>query len=94
MNENGRYFVFSLGGSAKNMILNIDAASSGTYTPGYYGFGEDGYMLKGWATINGYKYYFDPETGLMKTGWVNIDGVEYYLNQSANADFPYGALLY
>ena len=94
MNENGRYFVFSLGGSAKNMILNIDAASSGTYTPGYYGFGEDGYMLKGWATINGYKYYFDPDTGLMQTGWVKIDGVEYYLNQSANADFPYGSLLY
>ncbi len=94
---NGRYFVFFSGGSAKNMILYIDKESSGTYTPGYYGFGEDGYMVKGWATINGYEYYFDPDTGLMQTGLVKTDGVVYRLNDSVDdfslftRGYPYGA---
>ena len=39
----------------------------GEYTPCYYGFGENGCMLKGWQFLNGYVYYFDPASGLMMT---------------------------
>lgn len=94
---NGWYYLFvSGGGIARNTVFYIDQNSSDGYTPGYYGFGEDGYMLRGWQFVNGYWYYFDPVSGLMRTGWQNINGKDYYLNPgviAAGSFFvPVGAL--
>ena len=50
------------------------------YAAGWYGFGDDGYMLRDWQCINGYWYYFDPANGLMMIGWQNINGKDYYFN--------------
>lgn len=91
----GWYYQFLSGGYAKNAVINIDAYSSGGYTPGWYGFGDDGYMKTGWALINGNWYYFD-QNGLMRTGWSNINGKDYYFNPgvvtSGSMSLPVGAL--
>ena len=91
----GWYFQFLGGGYAKNAVINIDAYSSGGYTPGWYGFGEDGYMKTGWALINGNWYFFE-QNGLMRTGWSNINGKDYYLNpgvvSTGSMSLPVGAL--
>ena len=93
----GWYYQFVNGGGiARNTVFYIDQKSSDGYTPGYYGFGEDGYMKTGWALINNYWYYFDPASGLMMYGWQNINGKDYYLNPGVLATgtfaIPIGAL--
>ena len=40
------------------------------------------FMLTGWRTIGGVKYYFDKTSGKMVTGWQEIDGKWYLFNSS------------
>lgn len=44
-----------------------------------YYFDENGYLRKGWITLNNDSYYLD-ENGAMFTGWKNVNGSWYYLN--------------
>lgn len=46
---------------------------------GWYYFDSDGYMVTGWAKVNGYWYYLDPKTGAMRTGWLDYKGRKCYL---------------
>ena len=45
-------------------------------------FDSDGYMKTGFATINGYKYYFDLKTGYRMTGDVKIGKKRYFFSSS------------
>ena len=95
--QTGWFFQFEGdAGIARNTVIYIDASSSDGSAEGYYGFGEDGYMLTGWGKIGDYWYYFDA-SGLMKTGWQTIDGVQYYFNpgiySAGSLVAPIGALM-
>lgn len=62
-------------------ITLTDAGSaSGTYY-----FKNNASLLKGWQTVNGKRYYFDPKTGVLRTGDENglyaIGANKYYLGQ-------------
>lgn len=50
-----------------------------------YGYNANGYRVKGWQTIGGKRYYFDPNTGILRTGDENglyaIGSNMYYLGQ-------------
>lgn len=47
----------------------------------YYFYKSNGYVYKkGWGTISGKKYYFDPTTGKAQTGWLTLNGKSYYFN--------------
>ena len=45
-----------------------------------YHFDRTGLSEKGWATIDGKEYYFDPQTFLYVTGTQYIDGIAYNFN--------------
>lgn len=46
---------------------------------------EDGTKHKGWLTLNGNKYYFNPTTGEQKKGWLTLNGKKYYFTNSTVA---------
>ena len=45
---------------------------------GWYYFGNDGFILSGWQTIDGQRYYFEKDDlltfGMMYTGEKTVDG--------------------
>ena len=42
-------------------------------------------IVKGWQTIDGYRYYFDGE-GFLKTGWFEVNGKKYVVNKNVVPD--------
>ena len=46
----------------------------------WYYFDGEGYMVEGWLTYNGNKYYLKPKDGNMVTGWRTIDGNRYWFD--------------
>lgn len=51
-------------------------------------------IVKGWQTIDGYRYYFDAE-GFLKTGWFEESGKKYYAEtvDTFEADSPVGNIV-
>ncbi len=79
------------------MIKGWDTTDEGTYFFDY----TYGTMAKGFATIEGREYYFNPETGVLEYeigevpefGWKTIDGKDYwyenYIRQGYSVDASY-----
>ena len=53
---------------------------------GWYYFGNDGYILSGWQTIDGQRYYFEKDNlltfGMMYTGEKTVDGIKCRFNDN------------
>ncbi len=47
----------------------------------YHYISPKGYVLRGWQTINGFRYFYDYETGLPVFGWINYKGNLYYADK-------------
>lgn len=76
-----------------------------TVTKIYYLYYVDanGYMLKDWQSIGGYRYYFRPQNidnvgpeGSMVTGWIQLGSILYYLKPAGFSEWsgPEGSMLY
>ncbi len=61
----------------------------------WYYFDAEGYMVTGWLTDGGYRYYLHPVSdgtqGHMYTGWNLVDGKYYYFREASGG--PQGSLL-
>ncbi len=69
-NEEG---VIQYGGNEKKPILIGD---------NYYYISPDGYVMRGWQTVNGLRYFYDFETGLPVFDWINYKGNVYYADKA------------
>lgn len=70
--ENGDYVVSS-------WIEVTETDDAGVETTTYYFINADGYMVTGWADIEGSRYYFNSE-GARITGWYQEAGKWYYFD--------------
>ena len=53
---------------------------------------NDNNYHKGFKTVDGYPYYFDPKTGYMKVGWFTVNGYKYYGNTASKFENGRGIL--
>lgn len=47
----------------------------------YHIISPKGYVLRGWQTVNGRRYFYDYDTGLPVYGWVKYKGKVYYVDK-------------
>ena len=47
----------------------------------YYIISPKGYVLRGWHTVNGRRYFYDYETGLISFGWIEYQGNYYFTDK-------------
>ncbi len=71
--NNGWKYVFPDNKFMKDGIHSIDGSD--------YCFDKDGYLLKGWISLGGNRYYADGSGVLQKSKWISYRGVMYYMKE-------------
>jgi hypothetical protein len=69
--DNGNRKLYQSGRLYSGLYTNTDGSVNG-YT--------NGVLVTGWATFNGYKYYFNPSTYKRVVGVTSINGTSYYFD--------------
>lgn len=59
---------------------------------GNYYFYQNGEKVKGWQTVYGEWYYFQPSSGKLQTGWLQLDGEKYHFDQDGTMDWGWTKL--
>ena len=83
--------VKDLFGNVKTLVCQVKVIQDGWVTDGdkkyYY---QNGVMVKGWKTISGAYYYFDPSTGVMQKGERTINKIPCYFDPASGKGLHLG----
>jgi uncharacterized protein YjdB len=78
-------------GNTKTAVCQVKVIQNGWLTDGnkkyYY---QNGAMVKGWKTISGAYYYFDPSTGVMQKGERTINKIPCYFDPASGKGLHLG----